>query len=188
MPEYLPLGPGPTDEPCASLGITPDFARLNALELAVYEAALIARPRTAARRYAVRHSAQSARFRRLCRTDAPARYAFACHARLCETCRTRPEDLDRCGLPRAGRLWRGSGSPAASVRRGRRCDHTRSGRRASGRRWQLSLRRVRRDLAQSRTCISSCRRRGAGTLRDLRNRLSKGVNAAAMTPGRASRR
>ena len=58
MPEYLPLGPGPTDEACASLGITPDFARLNALELAVYEAALIAvhGPPPGGTRFVIRHN------------------------------------------------------------------------------------------------------------------------------------
>lgn len=39
----LDLGGAPAREPCAQVGITTDFGRLNRLELETYEAALIAR-------------------------------------------------------------------------------------------------------------------------------------------------
>ncbi|MGB3722342.1 MAG: hypothetical protein WA979_05920 [Pacificimonas sp.] len=42
MLEIIDLGSGPSEEPCAALGVTPQFERLNRFELDVYEAALIA--------------------------------------------------------------------------------------------------------------------------------------------------
>lgn len=43
MPEIIDLGGAPANEDCAQLGHTPDFERLNRLEVATYRAALIAR-------------------------------------------------------------------------------------------------------------------------------------------------
>lgn len=43
MPYFIDLGAGPAEEPCAQLGQTPDFDRLNRLEIEAYKCALIAR-------------------------------------------------------------------------------------------------------------------------------------------------
>lgn len=43
MPHIIDLGGAPANEDCAQLGHTPDFERLNRLEVATYRAALIAR-------------------------------------------------------------------------------------------------------------------------------------------------
>jgi len=43
MPDHIDLGGAPAHEDCAQLGHTPDFARLNRLEVATYRAAIIAR-------------------------------------------------------------------------------------------------------------------------------------------------
>lgn len=42
MPEILTIGPCPAEEEPAQLGQTPDFARLNRLEVDCYQAALVA--------------------------------------------------------------------------------------------------------------------------------------------------
>lgn len=43
MPDIIDLGGAPANEDCAQLGHTPDFERLNRLEVATYRAAIIAR-------------------------------------------------------------------------------------------------------------------------------------------------
>lgn len=43
MSDILDLGGAPANEDCAQLGFTPDFERLNRLEVATYRAAIIAR-------------------------------------------------------------------------------------------------------------------------------------------------
>lgn len=43
MSEIIDLGGAPANEDCAQLGHTPDFARLNRLEVVTYRAAIIAR-------------------------------------------------------------------------------------------------------------------------------------------------
>ncbi|MDE8650589.1 hypothetical protein [Novosphingobium album (ex Liu et al. 2023)] len=43
MTDIIDLGGAPADEDCAQLGHTPDFERLNRLEVATYRAAIIAR-------------------------------------------------------------------------------------------------------------------------------------------------
>jgi len=43
MSDIIDLGGAPANEECAQLGHTPDFERLNRLEVAVYRAAIIAR-------------------------------------------------------------------------------------------------------------------------------------------------
>ena len=43
MSDIIDLGGAPANEDCAQLGHTPDFERLNRLEVAAYRAAIIAR-------------------------------------------------------------------------------------------------------------------------------------------------
>lgn len=43
MPDIIDLGGAPANEECAQLGHTPDFDRLNQLEVGTYRAAIIAR-------------------------------------------------------------------------------------------------------------------------------------------------